>query len=280
VTRVALPLADAPELGGLARRTAIVRYALALAIGALAVAAALSTRDMRVGSGSFFAPGSAGTIVLDLSSSTESSPPEQISLALRRIAVSGRKAGLVLFSDVAYEALPPEAKAVELKGFLRFFAVPHNVNPFFVPPPNQRGTNRANPWQSFRGGTRISAGLLLAKQLVERSPRKSVLLISDLNDSLFDVPQLSRVLQDYLRRGIKLRVVALNPNPDDRAFWERRLGQAAFVPDSALVAPATRHRQQLVADFPTRLVALGVLLALALAANELWGSRLTWRPAT
>src|SRR5206468_3510596 len=82
--------------------------------------------------------------------------------------------------------------------------------------------------------------LRLAQRMVERSGRRSVLLISDLNDSLFDVPQLTRVLKDYVRRGIRLRVVGLNPNPDDRAFWERQLGQAAFVPDAALTAPATR----------------------------------------
>ena len=141
--------------------------------------------------------------------------------------------------------------------------------------------------QSFRFGAedfsvngRGNCRIAQRSDLVERSGRRSVLLISDLNDSLFDVPQLTRVLKDYLRRGIRLRVVGLNPNPDDRAFWERQLGQAAFVPDAALTAPATRGRQQLVGDFPRRLVVLGLLLALGLAVNELFASRLTWRAAS
>lgn len=279
MTRVALPLADAPALAGLARRTAIVRYALAFALAAVGVAAVLATRSMRVGSTAFLAPGSAGTIVLDLSSSTEASPPEQISLALRRVIASGRRAGLVLFSDVPYEALPPQATAAALKPYLRYFRSDENANPFFVPPPNQRVRRQANPWTSFRGGTRISGGLVLAEKMVERSSRRSVLLISDLNDSLFDVPQLARVLHDYARRGIELRIVALNPNPSDRAFWARHVGERAFVPDDELYAPATRRRQQLVGAFPSRLLALAALLALALAANELWYSRLSWRTA-
>jgi len=274
VNRAAIPLADAPGLAPLVRRTAAVRLLLALAIGAVAVAAALSTRSMHVGSGALFAPGSAGVIVLDLSSSTEAAPPEQISRALRRIAASGRRTGLVLFSDVAYEALPLEAKAMELTPYMRYFRVPRNANPFFVPSAARR---QSNPFATFRGGTRISIGLKLASRLVARSPSKSVVLISDLNDSLFDVPQLGRVLRDYIRHGIRLRVVGLNPSPEDREFWVRRVGERAFVPDEQLSAPATRRRIQLVAAFPRTLVWLGAALALALALNELWASRLHWR---
>src|SRR5204862_3277930 len=93
VTRVALPLADAPSLGALARRTAIVRLVLLALIAVVALAAALTTKKMRVGESAFFAPGSAGEIVLDLSSSTEAAPPEEIELALQRVARSGRRAG-------------------------------------------------------------------------------------------------------------------------------------------------------------------------------------------
>src|SRR6266508_4586844 len=123
MTRVALPLSDAPALAPLARRTAIVRLLLLALIAAVALAAALTTRQMRVGESAFFSPGSAGVVVLDLSSSTEAAPPEEIELALRRVARSGRRAGLVLFSDVAYEALPPSAKAAELLPFIRYFHV-------------------------------------------------------------------------------------------------------------------------------------------------------------
>jgi hypothetical protein len=280
VTRVALPLADAPALAPLARRTAIGRWILAVAIGAVAVAAALTTRSMRVGESVFFSPGSAGVIVLDLSSSTEAAPPEQIELALNRVAKSGRKTGLVLFSDVAYEALPPTAKAAELKPFIRYFHAPRvdPTNPFALPPPGER--RQTNPWSSFRGGTRISSGLRLARAALERSNAGGVVLISDLNDSLFDLSQLTRTLHDYVRAGIRLRVVGLNPNPSDREFWVRQLGEGAFVPEPTLTSdPAAHRKARLVGTFPDRLVLLGALLALVLGLNELWGNRLAWRPA-
>jgi hypothetical protein len=273
----AIPLADAPTLAGLARRTAILRWTLLAAIAAVAVAAVVTTRTMRVGESAFFSPGSAGVIVLDLSSSTEAAPPHEIEVALQRVAKSGRRVGLVLFSDVAYEALPPSAKAAELAPFIRFFHAPpvDPTRPFIVPDDRRR---HPNPWSSFRAGTRISAGLRLARRALERSGSPGVVLISDLNDSLFDVPQLTRTLEDFVRDGIRLRVVGLNPSPDDRTFWETQLGKAAFVPDPVLTNDPGRHRTaHLVGTFPTRFVVLGLLLALALALNELWGNRLSWR---
>jgi hypothetical protein len=277
VTRVALPLADAPALASLARRTAIVRAVIALAIGGVAVAAALTTRTMRVGESAFFSPGSAGVIVLDLSSSTEAAPPEQIELALKRVAKSGRRAGLVLFSDVAYEALPPTANAAELAPFIRYFHVPRVDPTNRFPAPNQR--RQTNPWSTFRGGTRISSGLRLARHALERSNSKGVVLISDLNDSLFDLPQLARALHDYLRNGIRLRVVGLNPTPQDRELWVRLLGERAFIPQPTLTTDPAAHKEaRLVGQFPRPIVVLGALLALALALNELFGNRLSWRP--
>jgi hypothetical protein len=240
----------------------------------------LTTRDLRVGESAFFSPGSAGVIVLDLSSSTEAAPPEQIDLALRRVAASGRRAGLVLFSDVAYEALPPAAKAIELKPYLRYFRAPPGFAPgTFVPRPRDRH-RQVNPWSTFRGGTRISAGLNLARSILHRSDARGVVLISDLNDSLFDLPQLTRTLHDYVRDGVRLRVVGLDPTPDDRAFWVRQLGESAFVPEPALTTDPAAHRSaHLVGSFPRRLVWLGALLALGLCLNELWGARLAWRAA-
>jgi VWA domain-containing protein len=279
VTRVALPLADAPALARLGRRTAIVRWLLAVVVAGVAVAAAFTTRSMRVGESAFFSPGSAGVIVLDLSSSTEAAPPQEIELALNRVAKSGRKTGLVLFSDVAYEALPPTANADEMKPFIRYFHAPRvdPTNPRAFPRPGDR--RQTNPWSSFRGGTRISSGLRLAREAVERSNSSGVVLISDLNDSLFDLPQLTRTLHDYVRAGIRLRVVGLNPNPSDRDFWVRQLGERAFVPEPALTSdPAAHRKARLVGTFPQRLVLLGALLALVLALNELWGNRLSWRP--
>jgi hypothetical protein len=280
VTRVALPLADAPSLGALARRTAIVRLVLLALIAVVALAAALTTKKMRVGESAFFAPGSAGEIVLDLSSSTEAAPPEEIELALRRVARSGRRAGLVLFSDVAYEALPPAAKAVELTPFIRYFHVTQQDPTRVFTPFRGAAPRHSNPWSSFRAGTRISAGLKLARRALERSGSPGVVLISDLNDSLFDVPQLTRTLTDYVRDRIRLRIVPLNPTLDDRAFWQSRLGEAAFIPEPVLTTdPAAHKERRLLGTFPWRFVLLGGLLAVMLAVNELVGNRLSWRSA-
>jgi hypothetical protein len=274
----ALPLADASALGPAARRTTIVRVVLAAALVVVAAAGAATARAMRVGESAFFSPGSAGIVVLDLSSSTEAAPPEEIELAMNRVARSGRTAGLVLFSDVAYEALPPSAKTAELLPFIRYFKPPPlPANPFDF---RREPRGRTNPWSSFRGGTRISAGLRLARRALERSGSRGVLLISDLNDSLFDVPQLTRTLKDYARDDIRLRVVGLNPTPDDRAFWVRQVGEAAFVPEPALTNDPGRHRAaHLVGAFPRAFVTVAILLALGLAVNELSGRRLSWRTA-
>ena len=79
-----------------------------------------------------------------------------------------------------------------------------------------------------------------------------------------------------MRDGIRLRVVGLNPNPGDREFWTRQLGEDAFVPEPVLARdPARERKAHLIGSFPRALVLLGILLAVALAANELWGNAFT-----
>ena len=62
--------------------------------------------------------------MLDISSSTDSAPPREIPGVLRHLANAGGRSGLVLFSDVAYEALPLGATSEELRPFLRYFRRP------------------------------------------------------------------------------------------------------------------------------------------------------------
>ena len=92
------------------------------------------------------------------------------------------------------------ATSEELRPFLRYFrrpALPPVPTPgvngrFTQPPPIVR---RPTPWsRSFRSGTRISAGLESARRMVLEEPRAAsdVLLVSDLNDSLFDVASLEQ----------------------------------------------------------------------------------------
>src|SRR5581483_6418490 len=95
---------------------------------------------------------------------------DQIERTLQDLAGSGRRIGLVLFSDIAYEALPPGTPASELRPYVRFFRA--------------RGT--PNPWQeAFAGGTRIWSALDLAHRMLQRDHvgNGAVVLISDLADA-------------------------------------------------------------------------------------------------
>jgi hypothetical protein len=275
----ALPLADAATLRSAARRTVVIRLALGVLIVVLLGAAWISASRLDVAENAFLAPGTSGIVVLDLSASTESSPSRETVRFFRRLAASDAHAGLVLFSDVAYEALPPNAKAQELDSIIRFFDRPdlQRIVPFGV----QRTTERKTPWSdAFRGGTRISTGLALARTMLRSvdSPRKEVVLISDLDDSLFDVPQLGRVLAQYRHEGIPLKIMATEGAR--REFFLRQLGASAFVDRASLRGGArVEERGALSGTSPAVLVVCTILVALALGANELWGARLEWRAA-
>src|SRR5207247_11103447 len=89
-------------------------------------------------------------------------------------------------------------------------------------------------------GTRVSAGLGLARQIVAAHPGRTndVVLLSDLNDSLFDVSALSTALAELRRDRIHLRIVGMNASPGDRAFFQQRLGRSAVIEPRELFSPA------------------------------------------
>ncbi len=284
----AIRLADTTDLARIARRTAVVRIALLVAILAAAGLAIFESSRLSVGEVTLLGEGSSGVVVLDLSSSTDSAPPLEIPGVLRHLANAGGRSGLVLFSDVAYEALPLGATSEELRPFLRYFrrpAVPPapaagTSGRFTRPPPP---TRRATPWsRSFRSGTRISAGLESARRMVLEAPSRGndVLLVSDLNDSLFDVAALEQTLRRYKRDGIHLRIVALRPTVENRGFFVSRVGKGAFV-ERAAFADGLRGQtgRPLAAGTPWMLIGVIALLAIALAANELLCGRLEWSRA-
>src|ERR1700759_5544889 len=118
----AIPVADPGLLGGAARPPRIVRGALAaVLIGAVVAGALVAPRPP----GRRYLPAQAvGIVVLDVSSSVRPSTYYRIEQTLNSIAASKGRLGLVLFSDTAYEALPPGTPAAVLVPFLRFFAPP------------------------------------------------------------------------------------------------------------------------------------------------------------
>src|SRR5262249_19105565 len=161
----------------------------------------------------------------------------------------GGRIGLVVFSDTAYEALPPGVPASDLAPLVRYFTLPPQTKPGFVQafPPN--------PWGStFTGGTRISTGMELAHTIAtEHRARPAVVLISDLDDDPSDLARLAVVLAAYRRDGIPVRVVGLNPSAQDIALFERLLGPN----DSIAQAPTlTEVPPRDVTPFPWALLAL------------------------
>lgn len=281
--RAGIPLADARSFAGAAGRTRLVRAGLALLLVALLAAAFLAARATPVHHSSFFAAGESGVVVLDFSTSIGVPGYRRIANVLRPVVEANQPIGVVYFSDVGYVALPPGTPGRELRPFLRFLRTPPSLSEFPSAAELRRAERafrtEANPWSAaFRGGTRISIGLEIARAAVLREGGQgTVLLVSDLDDSLFDLPALGETLARYRRDGIRLRVVPLFPATDDRAFFRRALGPGAFVSHAELLRNAASTEQRsLQSGFPIVLVLLAAALLAALALNERRCGRLEW----
>lgn len=295
--RQAIPLADLRSLIDPARRTAVVRWLLAGALVVVLVVAAILAQRPASSEITLAKGGRSGMVVLDMSASI-GSPRRRIIEPFEYLAGTGQEFGLVLFSGTAYEAVPPGTSAGELRGIMRALSpfgdvcIASERSP--CPPRTRRvepdspeaeqiRTQSETPWtESFRGGTTISAGLKLAREALERHRMtdRGVLLISDLDDSLLDIPALTRELITYRRANIPIHLVALSPFDEDRFFFERMVGRDAFV-DRADLAPGKlvdeRQRAER-AGVPEGLAALALFLLMLLAVNEHFCARLAWRP--
>ena len=264
-----IPIADAGGLERAHRRTTVVRAVLALSLVALIVGAIVASARAQSPTLRFLPRGSTGVVVLDLSASISSDTYQRIGQTLRELASTNGRYGLVVFSDVAYEALPPGTPSAELKQYARYFTLPKTQGGFLPEFPT-------NPWtNSFSGGTRISAGLGLALRLVQQEhvAKPAIVLVSDLDDDPGDIQHLAGVALAYRQANIPVRVVALDPQPKDQQLFARLLERAATVEHARL--PGERASTT-GAPVPEWLAALTVAVALVLAANELWGARLDW----
>lgn len=278
-----VPLADAEPLRSLLRRGRILRVVLALVlVASVALAIAEATR-LRSQPAPVALPNTSAILVVDISSSITSTVYRQIEHTLHTAARSGNRYGLVVFSDVAYEALPPGSPGAELDPYRRFFTpVRPDLRPGSPSPTASELTFPANPWaSSFSGGTRISTGLALALRVLQREQiaDPSVTLVSDLADDASDLPNLATVLGQYDLLRIPLRIVALSPGPEDRALFESLLrgnGQVEEAPTPPRSATAPLISIDETAS-PRTLIVLAAALLVALALNELALGRLTWR---
>jgi von Willebrand factor type A domain len=265
----AIPLADAPALRAPARRTFTVRAALAvLCIGAVTAVVVIARHPQTHTIVPL--PTHADTIlVLDLSASISSDTFSRIGGTLQALARSGSRLGLVVFSDQAYEAFPPGTPAADLAPFVRYFTLPQQKTPGFAP------AFPDNPWNAtFTGGTRISAGLDLAHEIaVADGRRAAVVLVSDLDDDPGDLPRLASVLLAYRRDRVPVRIVGLDPSPDNVALYTRLLSPQPIVVEAPTLAEAPPRD---TTPFPWTLVALAAAAACAYALRAAWAPRLVW----
>jgi hypothetical protein len=102
--------------------------------------------------------------------------------------------------------------------------------------------------------------------------------VSDLDDDPGDVPRVTLVALSLQRLGIPIHVVGLNPSPQNARFFRRLVGPQGSVTES----PSPGHARSASAStsFPVALAVVAALVALLLAANELWGARLRWGVAS
>lgn len=280
----ALPSTAADELGREHRRLRRLRLALATAALALLVSCFALSRDAEALPTTYFATGSGGVIVLDLSASVDALKSQRVQRVLAALAETEGRAGLVVFSDTAYEMFPPDTRTEELRPLLQFFR-DRPVAPTFGRPGSGSGggagSAEESPWSlSFRGGTKISTGLVEARRMIAREgdPTLDVILLSDLDNSGFDGSVLTEELGAYERAGIDLRVIPLFPATEDLELFEQLLPADAFVERAELVRNSgVSERQTLVGAFPWPFVGAAAALLLLLAANERWCGRLAWR---
>ncbi|HEY1369166.1 MAG TPA: vWA domain-containing protein [Gaiellaceae bacterium] len=265
----AIPLADAPALRASARVTVAIRAALAAVCLGAALAAVLVARHPHTRSIVPLPANAQTVLVLDLSASISTDTFSRIGGTLSTLARSGNRFGLVVFSDQAYEAMPPGTPAADLAPLVRYFTLPRQRTPGFAPgfPPN--------PWQdTFTGGTRISAGLELAHSIaLAGSSPATVVLVSDLDDQPEDLPRLAAILAAYSRDRIPTRIVGLDPSSEDVALFDRLLSPRPTVVQAPTLAEAAPHD---VTPFPWTLVFLALVAAAALAASIAWAPRLEW----
>ena len=264
-----VPLGDLPRLRSAARRTTLVRAGLALALAGTLAGIVLSARSAGSGRAAVLPEGaSTAVIALDLSASISGPDYTRVATTLNGIVAANQAMGLVMFSDTAYELLPPNSPAGALLKFLRFFAPVRYAGgaPIFG----------QSPWDQFSGGTRVAAGLAEARLSLRRAhvTHGSILLVSDLDDSSSDQSALLAEALQLRKEHIPVRIVPLFPDPVNRRYFAAIFGQDAFVDPSAFTSRSGHKTQPVAATTPWALLALGVVLVLLLAGNERFNTRL------
>jgi hypothetical protein len=273
--RGATRLGDLQQLAEPAHRTTFVRVGLAVALAATLAGALLLARTAGSGRAAVLPVGStSGVLVLDASASVAGPPFEHVGTVVRGLVAANQAMGLVMFSDVAYELLPPNSPPSAMQQFLRFFA-PKSI---------QKGAPvfGQSPWSQFSGGTRISTGLVAGQNALHRAhiTNGSLVLISDLNDSQDDRDPLVSEAQLLKRDHISVRILPINASPQNVQIFAHLFGSGSLVSPSAFKRASKQRVEPIVAASPWALVVVGLVFVGLLAANERLNSRLVPESAT
>jgi hypothetical protein len=277
--RGTIPISDSIALRGPLRRTTAVRLALAvllLLLTAFAVwrAAALNPRPVP-----FLDRRTTTIVVLDQSKSIYVGAFRRIAGLLRVLVDANAPVGLVVFSDTAYEMMPPGSHGSELAPMLRFYTKGSPGETDLDPTTNYPAT----PWGDvFSGGTKISSGIDLAQAIVHRDHVRhaTIVLASDLETAGEDEPKLglSLLAVEHDPR-LDMKVLPLFPLAEEFQFFRKYLPASSFIKPSQLHAPkAPSTGVRLLVSSPWPVVVVGALLLIALAANELSCARVLVAP--
>lgn len=271
----------ATVLGGLrelrpwADRTVVVRVGLALALTATLSGAILLARSAGSGRPALLPEGrKTGVVVVDVSGSVSGGRFKAVAAVLRGLAAANQAMGLVMFSDSAYELVPPNSPTSSLLAFEHFFdpqADGKGDPPF--------GTT---PWDQFSAGTRISAGLSMGRQalLRARDTHGALILISDLADSSTDQAPLVAQASALRKAHILVRIIPANASAANEAVFAALFGRNSFVKPSAYRTTVGEKIQPVTSSWPLALIFVGAILVGLLAANELFNTRLRPEAAT
>lgn len=265
----AVPLADLPQLHGHAQRTGAIRIVLALALAATIALLFNVSKSAGAGRAAVFPQGTCtGVVALDMSASISGPTYARVATTLRGIVNANESIGLVMFSDTAYELLPPNSPPAALQQFIPFFTPIryYGTTPIFG----------QTPWDTFMGGTQIAPGLDMARISLRRAHITcgAILLVSDLDDSNSDQGRLEQEALLLRSKHIPVRIVPLFAAASNIQLFGALFGRRAFVDPSVFTHTAKRRADPVRAPSPWLLLLLGAVLVVLLAGNERWNARL------
>jgi hypothetical protein len=265
-----IPIATTATMAPAVRRTLLLRVALGVLLVGLVVAATETGKSRAAAQNGLVPGGVGGMLVLDVSRSIKPDANRTITNALQQLIASHTRIGLVAFSDIAYELLPPGSPSSELQPLLRYFAaVKPKPGPDPYPP---------NPWSTtFSGGTQISSGLAVAHASLVRAgqPKGPILLVSDLDTAPDDVPRVALAFNQFRAEGVPFRIVAVSPRADNLSLFKNLAGPGAFTNPVQRTSGGVGETQGAEGGHtPWLLIALALCVLAALAANEHWNGRL------